>query len=403
MRVGSLFAGIGGFELELDEFDTVWASEIDTNARAIYRYCFPDTELLGDIKKLKGLSKVDIVTGGFPCQDLSVAGRCKGLAGERSGLFWEIIRVCREIRPRWVFLENVPGLLSSNDGRDFGLIQSALGECGYIVSWRVLNSQYFRISQRRRRVFIVGSLGDFSCAEILFESEGGARDIKAGRGAGPELAYAVRANPSRSCDKGDGGINQTLVLRTHNLLDEEKGDIWLSDIPGALQASGPMPNQFDAVVVNSLTEAQGGPDDNDAQAGRLVPALRSNYWNNSNPITEANMLIWQNKQQSGEIREYNNVCPTVSKYFGIGGNNVPLYGVRRLTPRECERLQGFSDDWTRWGINENGEKIEIFDSARYRCLGNAVTVNVISWIGRRIMEFENGKDERLADNGARGE
>ncbi len=355
--------------------ETIWASEIDTNARAIYRYQFPDTELLGDIKELEGLNSVDIVTGGWPCQDISTAGKQKGLKGERSGLFFEIIRVVKYLQPRWVFLENVPRLLTINERRDFRTVLSELGECGYNLSGRVFNSRYFGVAQRRRRVFIIGYIGGFGAGEVLFESKSVQGDFTPRRKTGAELAYAVRANPSRSCDKGDGGINQTLI--THTLTGEGfdasedgtgRGNPIVAaplrgresskgiSMPGrggeddfnliaalltARDAKGPLPDRGLGTVVSSLTEAQGGPDDNDAQAGYIIP--------------------------EGQ-------------------------GVRRLTPHECERLQGFPDDWTQWGIDEAGKEIEISDSARYRCLGNAVTVNVISWIGERILDYERNSN-----------
>jgi DNA (cytosine-5)-methyltransferase 1 len=180
----SLFAGIGGFELAMTRvgISPVASVEIDKKASGVLTEHFTDTTIMGDIK---GVTSADlfsagfnpangIVTGGFPCQDLSVAGRRAGLAGERSGLFWEIHRLIDETKTKWFVLENVPGLLSSNDGRDMGIVLGSLAELGYGLAYRVLDAQHFGVAQRRRRVFIVGRLGDDwrTPAKILDLGEG---------------------------------------------------------------------------------------------------------------------------------------------------------------------------------------------------------------------------------------
>ena len=179
----SLFAGVGGFDLAMQRkgIKTVATVEIDKNARGILQRRFPDATHFEDVKKVTGnelraagfIPERGIITGGFPCQDLSVAGKRAGLAGERSGLYWEIIRLVDELSPAYLVLENVPGLLSSNGGRDMGTVVGALSIRGYGVSWRVLDAQYFGVAQRRRRVFIVGCLNDGKrSSEILALSEG---------------------------------------------------------------------------------------------------------------------------------------------------------------------------------------------------------------------------------------
>ena len=169
MKAVSLFAGVGGFDLALERkgVDVVASVEIDKHARSILTKQFPKSTILEDVKNVTGQQLLDlgfessgIIAGGFPCQDLSVAGKRKGLAGERSGLFFEVIRILDETKARWFILENVPGLLSSNGGRDLGIILGALAELGYGVAYRVLDAQYFGVPQRRRRIFIVGCLGD---------------------------------------------------------------------------------------------------------------------------------------------------------------------------------------------------------------------------------------------------
>lgn len=161
----SLFSGIGGFDLGIERagFRVLVQAESEPYRRAVLRARFPDAELYDDVRRVAtdGVraaegDRPDLLFGGFPCQDLSVAGRRAGLAGERSGLFFEFVRVAEAIRPRAVLLENVPGLLSSNSGRDFGIVLGALADLGYGLAWRVLDSRFFGVPQRRRRVFILG-------------------------------------------------------------------------------------------------------------------------------------------------------------------------------------------------------------------------------------------------------
>lgn len=184
MKAVSLFAGVGGFDLALERagVPVVASVEIDKHARGVLQQQFPNTTLLEDVKDVTGNQLRElgfdgsngIIVGGFPCQDLSVAGKRAGLAGGRSGLFWEICRILDETKTKWFVLENVPGLLSSNDGRDMGTVIQALVERGYGVAYRILDAQYFGVAQRRRRIFIVGCLGNNGSApaEVLALIEG---------------------------------------------------------------------------------------------------------------------------------------------------------------------------------------------------------------------------------------
>jgi len=286
MKHGSLFAGIGGFDLgfERNGIETVWTVEKDKNCNQVLATHWPNVRRHTDVKEVgrHNLSPVDIISGGFPCQDVSVAGRREGLAGDRSGLWFEFARIVEEMAPQWVVVENVPGLLSSQAGRDFLVVLRALEELGYCGVWRVLDSQYFGVPQRRRRVFIVGSLGNASSVEVLFDADG-------------KLLETVEG----------GLVSNTLIGR------------------GTVDASGGA--GIRNLVVATL-RTSGGPD--------------SQYRN-----------------------EY------------IGDRRNGGLRLRKQTPIEWERLQGFPDGWTE-GLS---------DSARYRCLGNAVTVNVAEWIGRRLV------------------
>jgi DNA (cytosine-5)-methyltransferase 1 len=183
----SLFAGVGGFDLALERngVKVVASVEIDKKAQDVLRRHFPESTIFGDISGVTGEQLIaagfeprnGIITGGFPCQDLSVAGKRAGLGGARSGLFWEICRLLDETRAQNFILENVPGLLNSNGGADMAVVLEALVERGYRVAYRVLDAQHFGVPQRRRRVFIVGCLGDTGAApeEILAIPESRAR------------------------------------------------------------------------------------------------------------------------------------------------------------------------------------------------------------------------------------
>ena len=183
----SLFAGVGGFDLALQRngVKVVASVEIDKKAQDVLRRHFPESTIFGDITGVTGEQlraagfepSNGIITGGFPCQDLSVAGKRAGLEGSRSGLFWEICRLLDETRAQNFILENVPGLLSSNGGKDMAVVIEALVERGYRIAWRVLDAQHFGVPQRRRRVFIVGCLGNSggSPEEILSIGQSRAR------------------------------------------------------------------------------------------------------------------------------------------------------------------------------------------------------------------------------------
>jgi DNA (cytosine-5)-methyltransferase 1 len=192
----SLFAGIGGFDLAMQRkgVKVVATVEIDKKCNEVLAQHFPLAQQFTDVKEVTGKDFINagfnpergIITGGFPCQDLSVAGKRAGLSGERSGLFWEIRRLVEETKTEWFILENVPGLLSSNGGKDFGIVLRQMADLGYSVGWRVLDAQYFGVPQRRRRVFIVGSRsgGGGRINKVLFEREGLRRDTSQGKQEG---------------------------------------------------------------------------------------------------------------------------------------------------------------------------------------------------------------------------
>jgi DNA (cytosine-5)-methyltransferase 1 len=224
---------------------TVWQCEKDEYRRRVLGRHWPDIERWDDVREVarhssvvdpfggrdstvpvaggeRSYGPIHLLCGGFPCQDLSVAGRRKGLEGDRSGLFYEYARIADELRPRWLLVENVPGLLSSADGRDFAIVLRTLADIGYGLAWRVLDARFFGVPQRRRRVFIVGHLGGDPGPAVLAVGAGGEGDLEAGRCSWQDAPVRAR-----------GGANGS-------------------------------------VVVSALDRQAGGPDDNSAQAGHLT-------------------------------------------------------------------------------------------------------------------------------------
>ena len=373
LTVGSLFSGIGGFDLGLERAGVrpLWMCEIDQACQGVLRRHWPGVPIYDDVTRLSADNVVrpDVLCGGFPCQDVSVAGRRAGLAGERSGLWYEFLRVIESLRPRWVVIENVPGLLSSNGGRDFAVVLRGLVECGYGVTWRVLDAQYFGVAQRRRRVFIVGSLGSGRAAQVLFEREGVPGDTPPRRETGQRVARSL-ANSSVS-----SGYRYDPNGEEYVIAFQERG------------REGGRSLEHQDGVAYALTAPNGG--------GRRQEMNIAYGWNgDTTPKFSAECRTILRAEQGGEgvgvvglqmnfIRR-----PRVGDYVGslsaqpgdaqFNGLWDMRCGVRRLTPVECERLQGFPDHWT----------AHQSDSVRYRQLGNAVCVNVAEWIGRRIMEAD---------------
>ena len=382
MRYLSLFSGIGGFDLGFDRAGMECAGqvEIDDYCRRVLAKHWPDVPRMNDVREVQGdeFGAVDLICGGFPGQDVSVAGRRAGLAGERSGLWYEFHRLIDRVRPRWAVIENVPGLLSSNGGRDFAAVLRGLVKCGYGVTWRILDAQYFGVAQRRRRVFIVGSLGDGRAAEVLFEREGGGGDSEAGRAARPGITRDVAASLRHGGGNGRG----------YNL-DAECG-LTLAAPRVARQAKGGFTDPVSDNIIAATTTFNGytgGADDNDAQGGHLVAIpLRAEGHDASEDGTGRQNLIpvayafTERTRPDGRAFEAQEDLAYALTNPGRGGRTHSRqiggsFGVRRLTPVECERLQGFPDGHT------EGQS----DSARYRQLGNAVAVPVAEWLGRRIV------------------
>lgn len=404
MECGSLFTGIGGFDLgfELAGIKCVWQAEVDKFANQVLEERFPNTRRYNDVKEITAdTPAVDVITGGFPCQDVSVAGKRAGFKGERSSLWFEFYRIISELKPEWVVIENVTGLLSSHGGRDFATVIQGLGELGYFVAWRVLDSKHFGVAQRRRRVFIVGSLGHEGASEVLFEREGecwnpasrketGKKDTRSIENSiGEHNSHAVRYALTRAFYGRNGPIYNKEISHTLDQYDQQVvgpvGKYWdgsdTADTFTSCQLSKQQmhPEKRHMPAVFAYQWASGGGDDPKETAQTLRSQAEHNY-----------QFIWQMNHASEVVREASgNKAPTLQARMGTGGNNVTLVGVRRLTPVECERLQAFPDGWTD----------PCSDTQRYKQLGNAVTVTVAWWIAHRIMQYKSKQE--VSNAGAR--
>ena len=389
MKFGSLFSGVGGFDLgfERSGMECAWQVEYDPHCQAVLERHYPNVRRYRDVRDVGSstLEAVDLICGGFPCQDLSVAGKRAGFAGERSSLWYEYQRIVDEMRPQWVVIENVPGLLSSAKGGDFETVIRSLDEFGYGVAWRVLDSQYFGVPQRRRRVFIVASLGNTSCGQVLFESESMSGDFAPSK---QEREAVTSTFTVRSGTHGSGGRGNLSLPDGAMTLGGQPQWVANTLAGGSSKAHSDITSgqQDGNVVVTSTLRGFGHGwqgQHNDTNAVMVFDELQiTSKANRSSGLVDKSytlnkggqMSVWQMNHADEAYRDCGDISPTLQSRMGTGGNNVPLIGVRRLTPTECERLQGFPDGWTDTQS----------DTQRYKQMGNAVTVNVIEWLGKRI-------------------
>lgn len=303
-------------------------AEIDKFPSAVLGHHYPQVRNFGDFTTIEAsdVGAIDLLVGGTPCQSFSVAGLRGGLADDRGNLALEFLRLTDRTRPRWLAWENVPGVLSQDEGRAFGAILGGMVECGYGFAYRVLDAQYFGLAQRRKRVFVVGYLGDWRCAAaVLFERYGLSWNPPPRRKTRQDVAGTLG---SRSTAGGGFGTD----------FDLSGGVI----AAASLKAGGGKPGQGYPAVAVSLRGRDGGATAE--LSGEQTPALRA------------------------------------SSGGGDKAHVMARSAVRRLTPRECERLQGFQDDWT--AIPYRGKPAA--DGPRYKALGNSMAVPVMRWLGERI-------------------
>lgn len=395
MKLGSLFDGSGGFPLGgiIAGMSPVWSSEIEPFPIRVTEKRLPSVKHYGDVSKLNGagLEPVDVITFGSPCQDMSLAGKRAGLDGARSGLFFQAVRIIKEMRakygkPRYAVWENVRGALSSTGGEDFrrvleelcrikddavdvprppkGKWQSAgrvMGD-GYSIAWRVLDAQYWGVPQRRKRIYLVADFDGDSAGKILFESEGVSGHSEKMRSAWQEFARTAQNSTGETGwgkevlnDQGGSAISvehdlsPTLRAETHQHLPIVYG--LCSYESNSMKSSNPYSGIYRADTARTLDINGGSPACN--QGGMLV--------------------LFDNHRADARYTGPCDASPTITSHLGTGGLNAPLvatdyksppvvnadWRVRMITPLECARLQGFPDWWTDCLTDENPSDEEV--------------------------------------------
>ena len=353
-------------------WEAVAYSEIERFPSEVLAHHYPNTPNLGDMTKFKEWSiesNVDLLVGGTPCQSFSVAGLRKGLDDPRGNLMLTYLAIAKHYQPSWVVWENVPGVLSSNGGRDFGSFLGGLAECGYGFAYRVLDAQYFGVAQRRRRVFVVGYLGDWRrAAAVLFERESLSGNPAPSRKKGEDPAKCLTRGAGQRCD-----------FETEDLITQ----------PIAFDAY----NQTTSDTVTALRCAAGGVFDNTVAQPTIVHGTQD-------PCV-SDIAFAQGRNNGGEnvlvqpVATHDVAGTMLSRNSSGGFSNsidhasagymaLQSMAVRRLTPKECERLQGFPDNYT--DIKSKNKPTP--DGPRYKALGNSMAVPVMAWIGKRINEVE---------------
>lgn len=400
-----MFTGIGGFDLAFRNLghEIVGACEIDKYARDIYSKHFPNVKIYNDATKMspESLPQFDVLCAGFPCQTFSIAGKRAGFDDPRGNLFFEIARIAKEKRPRYLLLENVKGLLSHDNGETFRVIISTLDEMGYDAEWQVLNSKYF-VPQNRERIFIIGHLRGERTRQVFplgDNDQETARQIKhiVNSDSQAERVYDVKGlSPTL-------GIGHAMSDPLVGVVNDKKG---LRDVERATCLDANYWKGYDQHGARTMIKAVLTPDrENKRQMGRRFkedgePAFTVNTQDKHGiSIEDFTALTEKRTDEAKQIRSKNlkegkdwcprrgkelvprddNICNCVTSGQGKEGYVSNGVKIRRLTPVECERLQGFPDNWTE-GIS---------DTQRYKCCGNAVTVPVIEYIVKHLIEADS--------------
>lgn len=395
MNYLSVCSGIEAATVAWDPLDwnPVGFGEIEPFPAAVLKHHYPEVPNFGDMTKFKEWDtngSIELLVGGTPCQSFSVAGLRKGLDDPRGNLALVYCGMLEHFRPRWFVWENVPGVLSSNGGRDFGSFLGALAELGYGFAYRVLDAQFFGVAQRRRRVFVVGHLGSWQrAAAVLFERESLRRDTPPRREAGQEAARSAAFSAGNSSNarsigyieegtpqnggNGDGftegGPMYTLnATGVHGVAHPIGTDIYNLRTTGDLACT---------LSTNGSSQTGSGPTVLQSMAVRRL--TKTDQHGVAHPISFdlAQITSATNRTRA----EPGLPASTISK--GSRMHVAQQMAVRRLTPVECERLQGFPDNYTNipWRKSDQSP-----DGPRYKALGNSMAVPVMKWIGQRIQQ-----------------
>ena len=384
MRVGSTFTGVGGADMgfEAAGMTISWQCELDAWKRSVLAAHYPNIPIYEDITTLEDPEPVDLMVGGFPCQDLSVAGQRKGFSGERSVLAFEFLRIAEALKPRWLVLENVPGLLSSNKGLDFQRLLREMVASGYGgIAWRCLDARYFGVPQRRRRIFIV------------------ARRAEVGVDPRTASGLALRA----LCESGSGDTTPCIppwqeATRTIG------GSVGEGRIVGALSArgytqytdqefvrGGQLVTEHDTIAYRKSARVNADPDSpetwvDDGRANTLnkfdVGDVRTTHAvvANAYSIREDAKANTFSATKIDAARCLQKHQPSVQSHHAQ--TFIADSIVRRLCPTETEALMGWPRNWTA------PEGVKASDSRRYAACGDGIVANVAFWIGQRIMQID---------------
>jgi DNA (cytosine-5)-methyltransferase 1 len=345
-------------------------SEIEKFPSQVLAHHYPTVTNFGDMTKYKEWNlndSIGLLVGGTPCQSFSVAGLRKGLEDPRGNLALTYLGILDHFRPKWCVWENVPGVLSSGGGRDFGSFLGALGELGYGFAYRVLDAQNFGVAQRRRRVFVVGHLGDWKpAAKVLFESESLRWDTKKGRVKGEKVARCITTRSATN-----------LCSETGNFVIHHCADTF----PTLLSSTAGVSRPGNAVTEHETYIAFGWQ--NSASQGMSVDTISPTLDKSKTPAVAYSQqpIPEYYAHQYCQDRVYSTEGITPALNCSQAHKFRFDMAVRRLTPIECERLQGFPDNYT--NIKENCP-----DGGRYKALGNSMAVPVMRWIGERINQYE---------------
>lgn len=368
-----LFSGYGGFTIPASKYgiETINFSEIDKYATAVLKYRFPDIKNLGDITKIKGedLPTIDIITGGSPCQDLSVAGKGAGLDGGRSGLFFCFINLIKEKQPMYFVWENVKGAFSSSKGWDFARVQIEMEQAGYDVFWQLINAKDFGVPQNRERIFAIG-VRKGSGREILFERIGSSQDIKTQQ----QVSSTIHAGYYKQGGRDQQYKSRRSQVIVHNLQPRSPNRPSLLKNKNA-GGSGHLQRE-DGITYTVDTGCTQGVE--------IAVPMR---WSRTEEGKRARKEAMKNGKDytpfSGGARTLTESKEDVSGCLTNALNKDALLKhdmrIRRLTPTECERLMGLKDGWTAKGIID-GKEVDISDTQRYKLCGNGVVVNCVDYI-----------------------
>ena len=431
---GSICSGIGAPEMAWTSLGwrCAFMSEIEPFPRAVLSHHYPEVPLHGDFTTIQAgdYGAIDLLVGGTPCQSFSVAGLRGGMADERGNLALEYLRLAERLRPRWLVWENVPGVLSSAGGRDFGAFVGGLAEIGYGWAYRCLDAQHFGLAQRRLRVFVVAYLGDWQpAAAVLFEPASLRGDPAPRRYAGKGIAAPLAAgSPGGSGYRNDEDTADNLIAGTLNANGKAAGSATQQDaesgmliaygcnntsgpidVAGALNAShtasGRQDFEPETFIAHTLSaEGFDASEDGTGRGTPLVPVAFNAREDTvcTGPVAGAlgasspqdQAVAFSAKDHGADAGD---LTPTL-RAMGHAGSHpngggqvavAMMSDVRRLTPRECERLQGFPDDWTL--IPWRGKPPEQCpDGPRYKACGNSMAANCMAWIGRRLDAVDKG-------------